>query len=161
MADSRSMLIAALLLATSLASAVEAQPQESSQVPDQFVFFEGHAYMGSDSVKWDHDKLVLAKRVADLSGKGSFVEKTEELRPTPDAWQLFWARIDSIGTWQWKLSYSDSKRDGPDGESWSLTIRHGSKQVKSKGYNAAPDAYREFRDALSKLMDDARRNAGA
>ena len=51
MADSRSMFIAALLLATSLASAVEAEPQESSQVPDQFAFFEGHAYMGSDSVK--------------------------------------------------------------------------------------------------------------
>jgi len=64
--------------------------------------------------------------------------------------------IDSLGVWQWKPDYSDPKRGGRDGESWALTRRAGTKQLKSKGYNAVPGAYGAFRDAVYKLMEDAR-----
>lgn len=107
-------------------------------------------------MKWEHDRLVFVKRVADMNGKGSFVETTEQLSPTPEAWQRFWARIDSLGVWQWKPDYNDPKRDWPDGESWALTLRTGARLLKSKGYNAVPAAYGEFRDAVYKLMEDAR-----
>jgi hypothetical protein len=117
MADLRGMLIAVLLMATFVSPRVQGQLRESTSVPDRFEFFEGHAYMGGEWVKWEHDKLVFVKRVADMTGKGSFAETTEQLSPTPEAWQRFWVRIDSLGVWQWKPDYHDPKRDWPDGES--------------------------------------------
>ena len=107
-------------------------------------------------MKWEHEKLVFIKRVADMSGKGSFIETKEELSPSPEAWQRFWGRMDGLGVWHWKADYSDPKRSGPDGESWALTLRAGAKQVKSKGYNGVPDGYAEVRDAVYKLMEEGR-----
>jgi hypothetical protein len=156
MAELRRLFVAVFVMATFVAAGVQGQLRESTHVPDRFEFFEGHAYMGRESVKLEHDKLVFVKRVADMSGKGSFAETKEELSPSPEAWRRFWTRIDSLGVWQWKPDYSDPKRGGPDGESWALTLRAGAKQVKSKGYNGVPDAYGEFRNAVYKLMEDAR-----
>jgi len=68
-------------MATFVPPGVRGQLRESTHVPDRFEFFEGHPYMGRDSVKWEHDKLVFVKRVADMSGKGSFAETTEQLSP--------------------------------------------------------------------------------
>jgi len=124
-ADLRCILAAVFIIATFNPSLPQAQSRETTRVPDRFEFFEGNAYMGGDWVKWEHDKLVLVKRVADMTGKGPFVATTERLSPPPDAWQRFWTRIDSLGTWQWKSDYNDPKRDGPDGESWALTLRRG------------------------------------
>ena len=147
---------AVLLAAAFMPSGVQGQSHQSTRVPDQFEFFEGHAYMGNDRVKWEHHKLVFVKRVADMTGKGAFVETIEQLSPSPEAWQRFWARIDALGVWKWKSDYNDPKRDAPDGESWALTLRCETKQVKSKGYNGVPNAYGEFRDAVYKLMEDTR-----
>jgi hypothetical protein len=156
MADLGRRFMAVFVMAALVAAGVQGQLRESAHVPERLEFFEGHAYMGSDSVKWEHDKLVFVKRVADMSGKGSFVETKKELSPSPEAWQRFWARIDALGVWQWKADYSDPKRGGPDGESWALTLRAGTKQVKSKGYNGVPDGYSEFRGAVYRLMEDVR-----
>jgi hypothetical protein len=93
-----------------------------------------------------------------MNGKSSFHETIERLEPTAEAWERFWARIDSLGVWQWKSDYNDSKRDWPDGDSWALTLRHGARQLKSKGYNAVPDAYSKFRSAVYELIEDARRH---
>jgi hypothetical protein len=154
------MVLAMLLMAMLVPPGAPGQVREFTAVPEQFEFFEGHAYMGGDSVKWEHDRLVFVKRVADMKGKGSFSETKEELSPTREAWQRFWARIDSLGVWQWKANYSDSKRSGPDGESWALTLRFGAKQLNSKGYDAVPNAYAEFRDAVYQLRRDARQHKG-
>jgi hypothetical protein len=156
MADLRRMLIAMLLMATFVSPGVQGQLRDSTHVPGRFEFFEGHAYMGGEWVKWEQDRLVFVKRVADMKGNGSLVETTEHLSPTPEAWERFWTRIEAIGVWQWKADYDDPKRNWPDGESWALTLRTGARQVKSKGYNAVPDAYGEFRDAVYKLIGDAR-----
>jgi hypothetical protein len=155
-ADLRLTLLAIFLVAMIAPSIAQSQLRQSTYVPERFEFFEGHAYMGGDSVKWDHDRLVFVKRVADMTGKSPFVETVEQLSPTPEAWQRFWVRIDSLGVWQWKSDYNDPKRDGPDGESWALTLRRGTRQLKSKGYNAVPDTYGEFRDAVYRLLEDAR-----
>jgi hypothetical protein len=139
----RTMFMALLpLMATLVPTGIQGPMRESSPVaerhiPERFEFIEGHAYVGSDSVKWEHERLVFIQRVADMKGTGSFVEKKEELSPTAEAWQRFWERIDSLSVWQWKVEYSDPKRSGPDGESWVLTLRVGAKQLKSRGYNAA------------------------
>jgi hypothetical protein len=156
MTDLRRLFMAVFVMATFVPRSAQGQLRESTHVPNLFEFFEGHAYMGGDSVKWDHERLVFVKRVADRKGKGSFLETIEELSPTREAWQRFWERIDSLGVWQWKPDYSNRKRAGTDGESWDLTLRAGAKQLKSKGYNAVPDAYGEFRRAVYKLMEDAR-----
>jgi hypothetical protein len=148
--------LAVLLTATFVPPAVQGQSHQSTHVLDQFEFFEGHAYMGSDRVKWEHDTLMFVKRVADMKGKGAFVETIEQLSPSPEAWHRFWARIDALDVWKWKSDYNDAKRDAPDGESWTLTLRCGTKRVKSKGYNAVPNTYVEFRDAVYKLIEDAR-----
>jgi hypothetical protein len=152
------MFIAVFLMATFVWPGVQGQLQESAHAPDRFEFFEGHAYMGGEWVKWEHERLVFVKRVADMKGKGSFVETKEVLSPTPEGWQRFWASIDSIDVWQWKPEYSDPKREGSDGESWALTLQTGAKQLKVKGYNAVPGGYGEFREAVHKLMVDARQH---
>jgi hypothetical protein len=156
MAKLRRIFVTVLLMATFVAAGVQGQMPESTHVPEEFEFFEGHAHMGRDSMKWEHGKLVIVKRVADMSSKGTFAETKEELSPSPETWKRFWARIDSLGVWQWKADYSDPKRGGPDGESWALTLRVGPKQVKSKGYNGVPEVYGEFRAAVYKLMEGAR-----
>jgi hypothetical protein len=143
-----------IVLATALIPHAQSQSRQSTQVPDHFEYFEGHAYMGSDRVTWQHNRLVFVKRVADM--KGSFSETVEQFNPPPEAWERFWARTDSLGVWEWKSDYSDPKRDGPDGESWALAMGYGARQLKSKGYNAVPDVYSGFRDAVHKLMTDAR-----
>jgi hypothetical protein len=149
--------LAVLLAAAIMSSSVQGQSRPSPDVPDHFEYFQGHAYMGGEWVKWEHDRLVLTKRVADMKGDGKFDETRERLNPPPQAWKRFWARIDSLDVWQWKSDYHDPKRDLPDGESWSLTLGHGTKQVKSKGYNATPEAYSAFRDAVRGLVEDASR----
>jgi len=148
--------LSAALIATFVTRAVQGQSPSANDVPEQFEFFEGHAYMGSESVKWEHDKLVVLKRVASMEGDGAFRETREELSPRPEAWQRFWARVDSLDVWQWKSDYSDPNRNMPDGESWAVTLRCRGKQQKSKGYNAVPPNYGEFRTAVYKLMEDAR-----
>jgi hypothetical protein len=112
MADFRRMLMAVMVMATIAPVGLQGQLRESTHVPDRFEFLEGHAYMGRDSVKWLHDKLVFVKRVADMSGKGFFAETKEELSPTPEAWEKFWARIEALGVWQWKPDYHDPNAMG-------------------------------------------------
>jgi hypothetical protein len=158
MANLRCTFSAILLVAIISPSSVRGQLPQSAPVPEKFEFFEGHAYLGGEHVKWEHNRLVFVKRVADMKGQGSFIETEERLSPAPEAWQQFWTRIDSLGVWRWKSDYSDPKRDGPDGESWALTLRFGAREVKSKGYNGVPGAYSDFRDALHKLMESARRH---
>jgi hypothetical protein len=158
MPDLRNALIAVVLLTVLIPSGVPGQSRQSTHLPDEFEFFEGHAYTGADRVKWEDERLVFVKRVADMTGKGSFHETTERLKPPPEEWERFWTRIDSLGVWQWKSDYHDPKRDWPDGESWALTLRHGARQMKSKGYNAVPDAYSKLRSAVYELIEEARRH---
>ena len=148
--------LAVLLAAAFMPSCVQGQSHQSSDVPDHFEYFEGHAYMGGEWVKWEHERLVFTKRVTDMKGTGSFHETIERLEPPPQAWERFWARSDSLDVWQWKSDYSSLRSSWPDGESWSSSLGHGAKQVKSKGYNAGPEAYSAFRDAVHGLMQDAR-----
>jgi hypothetical protein len=157
--DLRGAFIAVILLTALIPSGVQSQSRQPSHQPDESEFFEGHAYAGADRVNWKDDRLVFVKRVADMTGKGSFHETTERLEPTPEAWERFWTRIDSLGVWQWKSDYNDPKRDWPDGESWALTLRRRARQMKSKGYNAVPDTYSKFRSAVYELIEDARRHS--
>lgn len=149
--------VAVLLAAALVPSIVQGQSRQPVYAPDHFEYFEGHAYMGGEWTKWQNKKLVFTKRVPDMTGKGSFRETTERLEPSPQAWERFWARLDSLGVWRWKSDYSSSKSNLPDGESWSLTLEHGAKELKSKGYNTLPEEYSKFRDAVRGLMEDARR----
>lgn len=151
-------LFALLVTAAFVTAGAQDAPRRSPFLPDAFEFGEGHAYMGRDWVKWEHNKLVVGKRVADMKGKGEFQETVEELSPSPEAWDRFWARAEALGVWEWKADYSSARSSMPDGESWSLTLKYGAKQVKSKGYNAVPDAYNAFREAVHHLVEDARRN---
>ena len=155
--DLRDAFMAVVLLTELIPTGVLCQPPRPTPLPDHFEFFEGHAYMGGEWVKWENNRLLLTKRVADMSGKGSLHETTERLEPPPEAWERFWTRIDSLEVWQWKSDYSSSMSTLPDGESWSLNLGHSAKQVKSKGYNAVPDAYSKFRSAVYELIEDARR----
>jgi len=146
---------AVFLAAALVASGIQGQSRRSTHVPDHFEYFEGHGYMGGEWVKWEQETLIFTKRVTNMNG--SFHETIERLEPPEQAWERFWARMDSLGVWEWKSDYSSSNSSLPDGESWSLTLGHGAKEVKSKGYNAVPEAYGAFRRAVHDLMGDARR----
>jgi hypothetical protein len=93
MTDLRNAFIAVVLLTALIPTGVLGQSRQSTQVPDEFEFFEGHAYAGADRVNWKDERLVFVKRVADMNGKGSFHETIERLEPTAEAWERFWARI--------------------------------------------------------------------
>ena len=67
--------LAVLLAAAFMPSGVQGQSCQSTHVPDHFEYFEGHGYIGGEWVKWEHDKLVFIKRIADMKGKGSFDEQ--------------------------------------------------------------------------------------
>jgi hypothetical protein len=81
--------LAVLLSAALMPSGVQGQSRQSTRVPDHFEYFEGHGYMGGEWVKWEHDRLVFTKRIADMKGKGSFDETKERLEPAPQAWSDF------------------------------------------------------------------------
>jgi hypothetical protein len=141
------------LAALLIPSRAHPQAGESAYMPDRFEYFEGHAYMGSDRVTWQNHRLAVVKRITDMTG--SFAETVRQVDPHREAWERFWTRIDSLGVWRWKTEYNDPKRDAPDGESWSLRLRFGKKCLESKGYNAVPNDYSAFRDAVHKLTEDA------
>jgi hypothetical protein len=151
----------ALLAVFFIAAMSEGQaPRQSggpSLEPEYFEFAEGHAYMGSDRIVWEHGKLVFVKRVAGMKGDGKFLETTEKLDPPKEAWDRFWRQIDAAGVWQWQASYSSARSNLPDGSSWSLEARHANRQIKSQGYNAVPAKYSEFRNAVYQLLEAARR----
>ncbi len=94
--------LAVLLAGVFMPSGVQGQSRQSSYVPDHFEYFEGHGYMGGEWVKWEYDRLVFTKRVADMKGKGSFNETKERLKPPPPAWERFWAHIESRGGCPWQ-----------------------------------------------------------
>jgi len=151
----------ALTMVFCLVAMAEGQSQrrvdEHSAGQEYFEFAEGHAYMGSDRIVWDHGKLVLIKRVADMTGRGTFHETSEKFDPPKEAWERFWAQMDTDGVWQWQANYSSAMSDMPDGSSWSLEVRHANQHVKSQGYNGVPAKYSEFRSAVYQLLEAGRR----
>lgn len=151
----------ALLALLFLAAMTEGQAQrpsgdQSSAKPEYFEFGESHAYMASDRVLWEHGRLVFVRRIADMTGHGTFREISEKLDPPEEAWNRFWEHAETAGIWQWQASYKTSRSSWPDGSSWSLEARHANRQVKSQGYNAVPATYPEFRKAVDQLLDAAR-----
>jgi hypothetical protein len=133
------------------------QPGEPSLEPEYFEYTEGHAYMGSDRVVWEHGRLVFVRRIADMKGHGEFREISEKLDPPKEAWDRFWKQIDTAGFWQRQASYRSAMSSAADGSSWSVEARHANRHVKSQGYNAVPATYSVFRDAVYQLMEAARR----
>jgi hypothetical protein len=152
-------LVPSLLLAALVTITVQAQqPAPPPSAPDSFQFAEGHAYLGSEQVKWEHGRLIFTRRVADLTGKGGFHQTTEELKPTEEAWVRFWKRVDAAAVWQWQSTYTSPRADIPDGESWSLELRRAGYHVKSHAYNAMPPNYSALRNAVYALLDEARQS---
>jgi hypothetical protein len=113
--------------------------------------------MGSERVVWEHGRLVFVRRVADMTGHGTFRETSEKLHPPREAWDRFWKQMDAAGVWQWQASYRSAMSAAADGSSWSVEVRHANRRVKSQGYNAVPATYSAFRDAVYELMEAARR----
>jgi hypothetical protein len=153
----RHALLAVFFIAAMSQGQAQRQSGGPSLEPEYFEFAEGHAYMGSDRIVWQHGKLVFVKRVASMKGDGKFLETIEKLDPPKEAWNRFWTQIDAAGVWQWQASYSSAMSNLPDGSSWSLEARHANRQVKSQGYNAVPAKYSEFRNAVYQLLEAARR----
>jgi hypothetical protein len=156
----------AFLAVLFVATMTEGQAQRqtvnlTSSEPEYFEFGEGHAYMGSDRVVSEHGKLAFVRRIADMTGHGTFREMSEKLDPPEQAWNRFWKQVDTAGVWQWQASYQSAKSSWPDGESWSFKARHANREIKSHGYNAVPATYSEFRNAVYQLLDAARRKQAA
>jgi hypothetical protein len=61
MTDLRKAFIAVVLLTALIPTGVLGQSRQSTQVPDEFEFFEGHAYAGADRVNWKDERLVFVK----------------------------------------------------------------------------------------------------
>jgi hypothetical protein len=154
----RPAILALMVMAALTQGQTRRSNEPSSAEPEYFQFGEGHAYMGSDRVAWEDGRVIFVRRVADMTGRGTLHETSEKLDPSQDDWKRFWEQVDTAGAWQWQASYKSARSGWPDGESWSLELRHADRRVKSQGYNAVPATYSEFRKAVYELMDAARRN---
>ncbi len=155
-------LLALFFIAAMSKGQAQRQSGGPSLEPEYFEFAEGHAYMGSERIVWEHGKLVFVKRVADMKGDGKFLETTEKLDPPKEAWSRFWQQIDAAGIWQWQASYTSAMSSAADGSSWSLEARHANRQIKSQGYNTTPSRQSTLSFAMLsincwKLHDENRR----
>jgi hypothetical protein len=156
------VLLAVLCVGIMTKAQAQRQPSDlPSTQPEYFEFGEGHAYMGSERFVSEQGKLLFVRRIADMTGRGTFREIPEKLDLPKEVWDRFWKEIDAAGVWQWQASYKSAKSSDCDGSSWSLDARHENRQVRSQGYNAVPATYSEFRKAVYQLLEAARRSQAA
>jgi hypothetical protein len=153
----RHVLLAVLLMALVMEGACSPPTGVPSSVQEYFEYAEGHAYMGSERVVWEHGRLVFIRRVADMEGHGTFREISEKLNPPQEAWDHFWIQLDTAGFWEWQANYRSAMSSAADGSSWKVEARHANRHLKSQGYNAVPATYSVFRDAVYQLMEAGRR----
>lgn len=76
------------------------------------------------------------------------------LVPGPAQWRSFLRRIDGIGVWTWSPEYVGNVEDTPPSErtSWSLTIKHGVREVSSKGEGVFAPGFVEYLRAVRDLL---------
>lgn len=59
--------------------------------------------------------------------------------PGPDAWERFWAALDSAGCWGWDGRYDAPDHGGDAHPGWLLRIHHAGRRVEASGLAAYPD----------------------
>jgi hypothetical protein len=76
-----------------------------------------------------------------------------KVRPSPEAWRIFWIEMSSLGLWQWPPIHRPGY-DGVlyDGTQWQVAISHGGRHVKSEGrYATESREFTSFRRSLERL----------
>ena len=79
-----------------------------------------------------------------------FYEGAAQLKPDPEKWAAFMAKIDELHVWDWEASYY--QMDMCDGSQWELQLAMGDKNVKSYGSNKLPQNFDQFKEALTELL---------
>ncbi len=144
-----------LLIASLFFEGAGNEPNADSCAPSRLVFHEGHGYAGAISFEWTGGRLVVAETTV-ATGPGKPVR--HEVVPPPEVWRTFWKTIDSLGVWRWNAEYEDPIRSSQtDGSAWNLELEYRGRHVKSRGYNASPEEYQSFRNALDRVIEDTRR----
>ena len=74
----------------------------------------------------------------------------EPLSPAPEAWHRFWAR-------GWGRLVVGAGVSGPykvtlDGYAWWLRLEHAGRSVEAEGYNAYPEGFEEYLQAVGELV---------
>lgn len=119
--------------------------------PERLTFSEGHAMMGSDTITWKAPHLLFIATQPTMDGSGHVRESRRAVRVSADAWKHFWSRTETLGVWRWRATYASAESSRTDGSAWSLELSHAGHSVSSKGYNAYPESYGAFREALHAL----------
>lgn len=150
----------ALLFAAFASSFANAATQDAAiaanvMPPDSLAFVEGHAMMGSETVTWKAPDLVFLGTQSTRDGTGNVRKSRRAIRVSADAWQRFWSRVDTLSVWQWKASNTSEASNQMDGSAWSLELTHAGHHISAKGYNAQPETYAAFREALYSLATPA------
>jgi hypothetical protein len=87
-------------------------------------------------------------------------ERTTQLfAPSSGQWREFWRAVEELGVWRWAPDHESATRRG--GGNWQLELRHGEREVRSRGRGAWPGApspepspvFRRFLAELTKLID--------
>lgn len=117
------------------------------EIPNQF-FFEvgGHGDLQTLELLEDGEIVVKLGRA-----KISWFYKGEvQLKPDPEKWSAFLAKMDELGVWDWEASYH--RTDMCDGSQWELQLAVGDKGVKSYGSGLFPEKFDQFKEALGELL---------
>jgi hypothetical protein len=133
-----------LLFSLAIFAACDPTPREPiayDRPPEEFLFSQGHAFMGGETVEWREGKLQVTLFAPDG-------QERSDVEPSPEDWKRFWSRLEELGVWRWEAHYSDPERNQPDGVAWSLEIRRGDRSSSSRGYNAFPETFAGLREAI-------------
>lgn len=102
-------------------------------------------YMGSSyGVQSDNGGLVYERFES-----GYTLAETVAIHPSPDDWDDFWKRLESLGVWSWEKEYV--QHDVCDGTNWSLELKRRGASFSAAGSNAFPEHFDSFCNAVANL----------
>jgi len=132
--------------------------------PEMFQFEIGSTDMQQQSIK------SIGSEVRYDNGGFDSPSETQIFQPTVNEWDKFWGKIQELGIWQWNeriegpnIKYQDGtfwNTSTLDGQSWSLRLKHGGKEISCSAHNAYPDVkspnygktFKEFLEAIDRLL---------
>lgn len=133
-------------------------PPPTSAATNDALEFSLVGMRGHTGVRWDPG---ASRLLYESVGMGQASSESWDRQPFADEWARFWAAMDEVGVWGWKPDYGHAT-DYTDCVGWSLSLRHGSRSMSSRGCGRRPEdgAFQQVMEALTRLRGDASAASG-
>lgn len=115
-------------------------------IPDTLSAVIGSFELPSWRIAWERNRLVWQEM-----GPEYEVLTEEEIEPSDEQWQDFWAELDEIQVWDWDSFYFNRSDGEQTVVSWELEILlNDGRMIDSSGSNAVPGETRELKKRRSR-----------